>query len=90
MSCSLGPMISPRVSALQGDFDSDRYAAAVERVRSACQPQNTALGLHQVTPDGEELRQRIAEGFRFLAYGTDMIALRHALREVRQLRNERR
>lgn len=86
----LGPYDLSAGLGAPGDFASDRYAAAVESVRSACRPQNTALGLHQVAPDGEELRQRIAEGFRFLAYGTDMIALRHALREVRQLRNERR
>ena len=41
--------------------------------------------VHQVTPDAGELKGRLDEGFTFVAYGTDLLAMRHALAGVRDL-----
>ncbi len=66
-----------------GDFEAPDFIAAVDTVRQACA--GKAFGFHQVKPDMDELRTRIAEGFTLLAYGTDVIAMRHALGGVRQI-----
>ena len=62
-----------------GDFESAAFDAALETVKAACDKHGKAAGGHQVAPDAAALRQKIAEGFRFLAFGTDMIAMRQAL-----------
>lgn len=60
-------------------FDDPAFVAACDRVTQACKAQGKAAGIHVVQPDPEQLRRRLAEGFRFVAYGTDVIALRTAL-----------
>jgi 2-keto-3-deoxy-L-rhamnonate aldolase RhmA len=42
------------------------------------------VGFHQVQPDPLELEKRITEGYDFIAYGTDLVALRHALKGVKK------
>ena len=37
----------------------------------------------QVEPDVAKLKARIDEGYRLLAFGTDLIALRYAFRDLR-------
>jgi 2-keto-3-deoxy-L-rhamnonate aldolase RhmA len=48
-------------------------------MKSACRAHGKAAGGHQVKPDADALKQRIDDGFRFLAYGTDIGAMRDAL-----------
>jgi 2-dehydro-3-deoxyglucarate aldolase len=62
-----------------GDFTTPEFAAALTAIQDACTRHGKAAGGHQVAPDAAELAQRIEDGFRLLAYGTDMIAMRHAL-----------
>jgi len=62
-----------------GDFSSAEFAAAIETVKSACDAHGKAAGGHQVQPDAGALQQRIDDGFRFLAYGTDIGAMRDSL-----------
>ncbi len=70
LSCELG---SP------GDITTADFADAVAQVRAACQSNSKALGIHQVEPDAAQLRAKIDEGFHFIAYCTDLIAMRTAL-----------
>ena len=66
-----------------GDFKAPAFIEAVESVRQA--GAGKALGIHQVKPVTDELCARIEEGFTLLAYGTDVIAMRHALDGVRHI-----
>ncbi len=79
----LGPYDLSSDLGCGGDFKSADFIAAVDTVRQACA--GKAVGIHQVKPDKDELKARIAEGFTLLAYGTDVIALRQALAGVREL-----
>jgi 2-keto-3-deoxy-L-rhamnonate aldolase RhmA len=58
-----------------GRFDTPDMKAAM----GTCTRHGKAPGLHQVPPDPAALRDRIAEGYRFIAYATDVIAMRAAL-----------
>jgi 2-keto-3-deoxy-L-rhamnonate aldolase RhmA len=66
-----------------GDFADKEFRLALDAVKSACAHHGKAAGGHQVAPDRSELHRRVAEGFRFLAYGTDILAMRHALADFR-------
>ncbi len=65
-----------------GNFDTPEYREAVEEVAAACRENSVAPGIHQVEPDPAELKKRIAEGFRFIAYGTDALALRLPFKDL--------
>lgn len=51
---------------------------AIEQALAVCQKQGTAIGIGVGSP--EELRQRHAQGFTFLTYGTDYMLLGAAAR----------
>lgn len=63
-----------------GDFKSETFLAARDAVKTAARQNGKAVGGHQVATDPDALAQMIEEGFSFIAYGTDMIALRAALK----------
>ena len=75
----LGPYDLSADLGTPGNFETPEFLAARDKIKQACANQNKIVGIHQVEPDPDKLEQRIAEGFRFIAYATDIIALRHAL-----------
>jgi len=79
----LGPYDLSESLGCRGDFAADAFTDAVDKVRQACLSSGKAPGIHQVTPDPEELKGRLDEGFTLVAYGTDLLAMRHALAGVR-------
>lgn len=76
----LGPYDLSASLGQRGDFSTPEFGAAVRSVRETCAALGKAAGIHQVEPDPVALRARIDEGFGFIAYGTDMIAMRAALK----------
>ena len=81
----LGPYDLSSDLGAAGDFDAKPYKESVERVRKACSGNGKAAGIHQVAPDPAELKGRLDEGFTLVAYGADLLAMRHALAGVRDL-----
>ncbi|MEE2722153.1 MAG: aldolase/citrate lyase family protein [Pseudomonadota bacterium] len=75
----LGPYDLSASLGHRGDFATPMFADAVATVREACEVHGKAAGIHQVEPDPKALEARVKEGFRFVAYGTDMIAMRAAM-----------
>jgi 2-keto-3-deoxy-L-rhamnonate aldolase RhmA len=69
-----------------GDFTTAAFAEALEKVKAACRLHGKAAGGHQVAPDPNELGKRVEEGFRLVAYGTDVLAMRQALSGFREIR----
>lgn len=82
----LGPYDLSADLGCPGDFKADEFTAAVARYRKACSESCKPMGIHQVDPDTGALRERIDEGYRFIAYGTDTVAARKALGGVRDLK----
>ena len=66
-----------------GDFDSNAFRDARDSVHRAGRENGKAVGGHQVACDPTALAAMIEDGFSFIAFGTDMIALRTALRLFR-------
>lgn len=75
----LGPYDLSASLGCRGDFTTPEFADAIASVRETCVTHGKPAGIHQVDPDLSALTSRIDEGFGFIAYGTDMIAMRAAL-----------
>ncbi len=81
----LGPYDLSADLGVPGNFNDPGFCSAVETVKAACARHGKAAGFHQVNPDPEDLRQKVADGFRLIAYGTDIVAMRWALGRPRDL-----
>lgn len=81
----LGPYDLSADLGAPGDFTAPEVIEAIGRVRAACDAVAKPCGIHQVAPVAAELAARVAEGFRFIAYATDVIALRSALGGIKDL-----
>ena len=61
------------------------FADAIASVKAACESAGISPGFHQVAPDAAALRARIDEGYRFVAFGTDVLAIKHAFASIAAL-----
>lgn len=55
-----------------GDFEHPQVVAALERLHEAAARAGKPLGIHVVNPSADDLKARMAQGFAFAAFGTDM------------------
>lgn len=83
----LGPYDLSASMGKAGDFSNPQFSDAVSQVMTVCAQNGKAAGIHQVKPDMVELKMQLEKGFRFVAYGTDLMAMRHALMDVRSAKD---
>lgn len=76
----IGPYDLSASMGLTAQFEAARFVDTLERVRSVCRAHGMPSGVHVVPPSPEELRRRLDEGYRFLAYSLDSVFLRSAAR----------
>jgi len=71
-----------------GQFDHPDFLAAMDRVRVVAKKMNMTGGIHVIEPDPEQLKQRINEGYGFIAYSLDIrmldVASRKGLEYIRK------
>ena len=58
-----------------GEFDCPEMVAALVEFRAACARHQKAAGMHIVHPDGDNIRQAIADGYTMIALGIDAVFL---------------
>lgn len=58
-----------------GQFDDPDFEVVMERIRELSRAQGVPSGVHVVTPDISSFEQRIAQGYRFIAYSIDAVFL---------------
>jgi hypothetical protein len=61
-----------------GQFETIEFINTMNEIKLLCARFNIACGVHVVMPDVNLLQQRIAEGYRFLAYSIDSVFLSKA------------
>jgi len=71
----VGPYDLSGSMGITGQFDHPDFAAVLKTISQKAKAHNIAMGIHVVQPDPERLAARIAEGYRFIAYGTDALFL---------------
>jgi len=72
----VGPYDLSASMGLTGMFDHVDFMATMQQIRELAKQAGVAAGVHVVQPVDIELRQRITEGYRFLAYSIDAVMLR--------------
>jgi 2-keto-3-deoxy-L-rhamnonate aldolase RhmA len=83
----IGPYDLSASMGLHGQFDHPDVVAALKKIREAGTALKKSGGLHIVEPNPEELKSRIEEGFRFLAYSVDFRMLDVSCRAGLQVRS---
>ncbi len=61
-----------------GDFENKKYKDVLSKILEVCAKQKVSCGIHVVQPDAKMLKQRISEGYTFIAYGVDTVFLNHS------------
>jgi len=71
----IGPYDLSASIGATAQFEEPKFIAAIERIRTLCGKENIPCGVHLVMPDSDNLKKRIEEGYRFIAYSTDAVFL---------------
>ncbi|MDP3086732.1 MAG: aldolase/citrate lyase family protein [Methylotenera sp.] len=75
----IGPYDLSASMGLTAQFDELTFIATMERIREECYKANIPCGVHVVLPDTEALKQKINDGYRFIAYSIDTVFLTNAI-----------
>jgi 2-dehydro-3-deoxyglucarate aldolase len=73
----IGPYDLSASMGRTAEFDHPDMERAVGEILAKCRQRGVPCGIHVVSPAPEMLRQRIGEGYRFLAYSIDAVMLNH-------------
>jgi 2-dehydro-3-deoxyglucarate aldolase len=81
----LGPYDLSASLGRAGDFESADFHSALDKVRKACTDHGITPGIHQVDPDYSQLESRIEDGYKLIAFGTDLIGLKKLYDPIKQV-----
>lgn len=83
----IGPYDLSASLGIPGEFEHPQFKAAIERVHEISKETNALMGTHTVMPEASVVKDKICEGYRFIAYGIDTLFLglscRRDLSEIR-------
>ncbi len=65
-----------------GEFDHPDVVAALDRVAEVIRRPDVLAGIHVVEPDIERLQKVIENGYRFVAFASDMLLFAHRLADL--------
>jgi 2-dehydro-3-deoxyglucarate aldolase len=82
----IGPYDLSASMGLAGQLSHPDVLAAQETILDACRRRRIAAGIHVVPVDASEVRQRIQQGFRFIACGIDTLFVREGCRAMLKAR----
>jgi 2-dehydro-3-deoxyglucarate aldolase len=57
------------------EFDNKKYITTINEITKLCKKYRVPIGDHIVTPSKEIIKERIRNGFQFIAYSTDGVFL---------------
>ena len=85
----IGPYDLSGSLGIPGQFDHPDYIAAVDKINVEAKKMNVMSGIHIIEPNPELLKQRIKEGYRFIAYSLDVrmldVSCRAGIECIKQL-----
>ena len=62
-----------------GKFDDPDFEVVMERIRELSRAHGVPSGVHVVMPEVSSVEQRIAQGYRFIAYSIDAVFLNNSV-----------
>lgn len=69
---------------IPGEFKDPNFLKIKDTILQTAKENNKIIGFHQVKPDLNELKNMQKEGYDFIAYGTDVVAMRYALKGIKE------
>ena len=79
----IGPYDLSASMGMTAEFEHPDFVAAMSHILNTAQQHQIPAGIHVVAPSETELAQRVAEGYRFIAYSMDAVLLQHAAKMPR-------
>lgn len=76
----IGPYDLSASMGITGEFQAPEFARILDEIRTCAARHRVCCGVHEVNPLPAMLDERLREGFRFIAYGTDALFLMHGSR----------
>ena len=76
----VGPYDLSASMGIPGQFEHEKMLTALDRIKDSAEAHKIPSGIHIVEPDVDELRKRVSQGYKFIAYGVDMRMLDIACR----------
>lgn len=71
----VGPYDLSGSLGVPGEFEQQGVRDALEKIKRVSKDMNMTAGYHVVTSDAEKVREKIQEGYTFIAYGVDFLFL---------------
>ncbi|MBT6339330.1 MAG: 2,4-dihydroxyhept-2-ene-1,7-dioic acid aldolase [Desulfobacula sp.] len=71
----IGPYDLSGSMNMTGEFDHPAFVQVLKTIFDKALHYNIAMGLHIVAPDKQQLKNKIDEGYQFIAYGIDALFL---------------
>ena len=84
----VGPYDMSGSYGIVGDLQNEIVKNAIRKVVEACKRHDKIAGQHITHPTPENIREAIAQGYRFLALGIDALYLVQSLHECRKIAEE--
>lgn len=84
----IGPYDLSTSMGITGDFSHPEMIKAISKNLEICKKYGVMPGIHVVKPDPEEVKSRIKQGYRFIAYSVDITMVSTLSQEfIKQLKN---
>ena len=71
----IGPYDLSGSMGITGEFDHSEFVQALETVHKKANEYGVPMGYHVINPDKELLKDKVNQGYQFIAYGTDAVFL---------------
>lgn len=71
----IGPYDLSGSLGIPGEFGHQKMLDALERVKKVTEAMDAMSGFHVILPDNEAFKEKVKEGYRFLAYSLDILLL---------------
>jgi 2-dehydro-3-deoxyglucarate aldolase len=80
----IGPYDLSASLNITGKFQSIIFKNAIKKIIKICKKNKMSIGIHQVKPSQEELRDVIKKGFTFIPYGIDTTFIQSSINFKKQ------
>lgn len=71
----VGPYDLSASMGITAKFNDNDFIKVMRTILDACYDRKVSCGVHVVPPDDSQLKQKISEGYRFIAYSIDSVFL---------------
>lgn len=76
----IGPYDLSASLGIPGEFEHPDFRAVLDKIHHLSRKMDAVMGTHVVMPDISAAKERIKEGYRFIAFGTDALLLGQSCR----------